>query len=39
MNKKVTEKNEEIEEKKNYKVVYQNEDVVIAFRAKDDEEE
>ena len=31
---------EEIEEKKkNYKVVYQNEDVVIAFRAKDDEEE
>ena len=33
------EKIEEIEEKKNYKVVYQNEDVVIAFRTKDDEEE
>jgi len=33
------EETELIEEKKNYKVVYQNEDVVIAFRVKDDEEE
>jgi len=29
---------EEVEEKKNYKVVYQNDDVVIAFRVQDEEE-
>tara|TARA_R110000824_G_scaffold298815_1_gene486955 strand:+ start:201 stop:308 length:108 start_codon:yes stop_codon:yes gene_type:complete len=29
---------EENEEKKNYKVVYQNDDVVIAFRVQDEEE-
>ena len=38
MKEKDTEKIEEIEEKKNYKVVYQNDDVVIAFRVQDEEE-
>jgi hypothetical protein len=32
------EETELIEEKKNYKVFYQNDDVVIAFRVQDEEE-